>query len=452
MRERIVRRALVVAAALTLAAGAAASADTLWSGDTVGVPGSFDLGAVAPGATIHLDVPFTLACAGTSHVDPDQVVKLTPTILSTMGGGTIAATDTTIGPPPDGWPLDGDGCPAGTGPITSNAPSEVTIVAPLVDGEDYLFQVGYARMFEPPSANDDPAISGSGFTFATFTVDVVSNTAPTLILPSSFTLEGDTTGGATAAYAFGATDAEDHPDPTAACAPAPGDFAPLGTTAVSCSVTDLSGLTTTGGFEITVVDTTAPLLAGLPDGLVLAAADSSGAILAYDLPTATDVVDPEPTVVCVPAPGAVAPVGESTVTCTATDDSGNVAAASFPVHVANATAAWEAPVGGDPAWLVGNYGRTVPVKVALFVDRIALTSGPVDLVVRLCGGGTPLWSEAMSWQPDAARWFGHLETAELPGPGCYTVTAALDGASGPTFRLDLRAAVGTSAPGSAGRG
>jgi hypothetical protein len=326
----------------------------------------------------------------------------------------------------------------------------VTIVAPPTDGADYLFQVAWTRTYSPASTSDGTAVSGGPLTFATFTLDVVSNTAPALILPTSVTQEGDTTGGATAAYAFGATDAEDDPDPAAACAPAPGTFVPLGTTTVNCSVTDSGGMTATGSFGLTVVDTTAPTFTSVSSELSLAAADAGGATLVYDPPTATDVVDADPVVVCVPAPGAPAPVGDSTVTCTATDDSGNVATTSFSVHVSSATAVWESPVGGDPAWLIGNYGRTVPVKVALFVDGVEKTSGSVALVVGPCGG-TSLWTEAMGWQPDVARWFGHLETTGLPGPGCYTVTAALDGGAGPSFQLDLRPAAQVSAPGKAKR-
>jgi hypothetical protein len=326
----------------------------------------------------------------------------------------------------------------------SNAPSVVTINAPALDGQDYFFQVGYTRVLTPASPGDSTAVNA--FAFAGFTLDVVSNTPPTLILPSSFTVEGDTTGGATAAYSFGATDAEDEPDPLATCAPAPGSFLPLGTTGVSCSVSDSGGMSASGGFDVTVVDTTAPTLANVPAGLVLAADGGGGATLAYDLPTATDVVDASPTVACVPAPGATAPVGDSTVTCSATDDSGNTARATFGVHVSSATAAWESPIGGDPAFLVGNFGRTVPVKADLFVDGVEKSSGSVTLTAAPCGGA-PVWAEAMTWQADVSRWAGHLDTDQLPGPGCYTVTAALDGGAGPSFQLDLRGAVTTSAPG-----
>jgi hypothetical protein len=48
---------------------------------------------------------------------------------------------------------------------------------------------------------------------------------------------------------------------------------------------------------------------------------------------AVDDLDPRPVVVCVPASGALFPVGDTTVTCTATDTSGNVGTAGFLVTV-----------------------------------------------------------------------------------------------------------------------
>lgn len=442
MRERVVRRALVLTATLTVAAAAVVSADTLHTGDSLDGPTAMDL-TFAPGETRAVDVPFVLVCAGTSHLNPGQQAFLTPSILMTVPpGGAASPANVTVGPPPAGWPVDGAAC-NGVAPHVSVVPDAVTLTAPLTEGQDLPFQVSWTRTY---STGDASGISGSLFTFASFTIDVVSNTPPTLILPTGVTQEGDATGGAVAAYAFGATDAEDDPDPTAVCTPTPGDFVSLGTTHVACTVTDSGGLTTTGGFDLTVVDTTDPTLSGVPLGLELQTAHAGGAILAYALPTATDVVDADPTVACNPAPGATAPLGDSEVTCTATDDSGNQASATFPVHVALVSATWESPVGGDPPVLVGNHGRTVPVKVQLWVDGVALTSGRVDLVAGPCGGA-PSLTVPMEWRSDSVRWFAHLDTTLLPGPGCYTVGASVDGGAGPSFTLDLRGAVEASAPG-----
>ena len=436
MRERVLRRAVIVASVLILAMSAAANADTLLADGDLFTPeaeGTIDLGQAEPGATVTYELWFVLTCTNTHHLDPDQTVTLQANAFD-VPGGSISATTVTVDAP-EGWPLDGEECPSDVEPALSNGRSTVTIVAPMTPGNDYKFEVGWERQFSPW---DSSTFGSSKWTFATFVLDVVSpNTPPSLELPATLTLEGDTAGGAFAAYSVGATDVEDDPDPVPSCSPAPGDFVPLGTSHVACTVTDTEGATTTGGFDLTVVDTTAPILAGVPSGLALVTADAGGATLAYDLPTATDVVDADPIVACDPGPGATAPIGDSIVTCTATDDSGNVASATFPVHVSLPTARWDSPVGGDPASLVGNYGRTVPVKVALLVGGVEYTTGPVELVVGPCGGGDPLLTVPMSWQPDARRWFGHLDTSLLPGPACYTATAWLGGTPGPSFQLDL---------------
>ncbi|MCH7559930.1 MAG: HYR domain-containing protein [Thaumarchaeota archaeon] len=45
--------------------------------------------------------------------------------------------------------------------------------------------------------------------------------------------------------------------------------------------------------------------------------------VSYPIPAATDTIDPAPIVICTPAPDSLFPLGDTTVTCTATDASGN---------------------------------------------------------------------------------------------------------------------------------
>lgn len=67
------------------------------------------------------------------------------------------------------------------------------------------------------------------------------------------------------------------------------------------------------------------------------AASPQGAIVPFAV-YATDAVDPAPVLTCTPPSGATFPIGTTTVTCTATDASGNAAAASFIVTVRGADA------------------------------------------------------------------------------------------------------------------
>jgi hypothetical protein len=330
------RRAIVLAAAGVLLAAAAVLADTIRAdGDVVtpGVQGLVELGQVAPSAVIHVDVAFQLECSGTNkHVDANQSVTLTLASRTVPPGGNATGTAAVINPPGSGWPVDGTDCSSLPNPIVSATNSHVTLTAPPTPGVGWQYTLNYTRSLSPISPNDPNTFTGS--TNVTFRLDVVTNTPPVLTVPANMTVEGDTTGGAGhVTFAATATDAEDNPDPTPTCSPVSGSFFALGTTTVGCSVTDSGGLTTTGSFTVTVVDTTAPTMSGVPADISLVTNDPAGATITYVMPTATDVVDARPSVSCSPASGSLAPVGDSVVTCTAADASGNSTTRTFSVSV-----------------------------------------------------------------------------------------------------------------------
>jgi hypothetical protein len=272
-------------------------------------------------------------------------------------------------------------------------------------------------------------------TTGSFTI-TVRNTSPTLTLPADSTVEGDSTGGATAAYVVTASDTEDGSALAPSCSPAVGAHLNLGPNTISCTATDSNGLPTSGSFVITVEDTTAPTLVGLP-GDVSLTTTTSGATLTYTPPTATDIVDASPSILCSTASGATIPVGDTTVTCTARDASGNTSSASFVAHVTRlhvGGATWEDPVGAS-AGIVVNGSRTIPVKVQLVLDGQVLTRGAGLLTVSACGGGA-VDTEALDVQSNG-RWMGHLSTDGLAA-GCYRVTASVDGQAIGSFALDVR--------------
>ena len=168
----------------------------------------------------------------------------------------------------------------------------------------------------------------------TVTLNAVDTTPPVLTVPANQTVEATGPTGATATFTATAADGAD-PTPTIACVPASGSTFPLGTTPVTCTATDDSNNTSSGSFNVTVVDTTAPTVT-TPDQTI-EATGPTGAIATFT-PTATDAVDATPTVVCVPASGSTFPLGTTQVTCTATDDSGNTSSGSFNVTVVDTTA------------------------------------------------------------------------------------------------------------------
>jgi hypothetical protein len=440
MRFVALRRAVVATAAISLFAIPSVYAETLVAdGDVVSsdVQGTIDLGSAEPGQDIAVDVNFVLQCSGTSHIDAGQSVRLTPGARTIPPGGGFSIGSMTFAPGA-GWPADGEPCPAGL-PPTVGGPAHLIVTAPLALGTNYRYSFTWNRSLLPSTTGDSGVFEGPSTTVV-FLLDVANNTPPELHLPADVTIEGNTTSGAIAAYSVSASDAEDGAPPTPTCAPVVGSVLPLGTTSVDCDVTDSGGMTASGAFDITVVDTTPPSLAGVPASAAATTSNPAGAAVAYPAPTTTDVVDPNPSVDCLPASGSVFPIGSSTVTCTATDATGNQASDSFPVTVTFVppvawSAAWGEPVSSPGDTFVANSGRTIPVKVTIFADGVEQTTGHGALSIAACGGGASL-EVALGW--DGGRWNGHLDTSRLGGPGCYIVGALLDGHEAGSFRLDLR--------------
>ena len=172
-------------------------------------------------------------------------------------------------------------------------------------------------------------------TLTTFTITVADTTPPTITLPANLVVQANTTGGADVTLpAATATDPVD-PKPKVTESLASGFF-PLGTTTVTVTATDAAGNVSTGTFNVTVQDTTAPVLT-VPSNLVVEANTSGGATAALPPATAVDVADPEPAVTEDQSSGFFA-LGTTTVHVTATDASGNVSTKSFTVTVQDTTA------------------------------------------------------------------------------------------------------------------
>jgi hypothetical protein len=439
MSVRAFRRAVAVGAVMSILATGIAFADAVVAdGDVVatGVQDTIDLGQVAPGSVIEFDVSFSLECGGTKHVNSNQFVILTFTAIAPAGGDTTG-TNSIIAPPGSSWPADFSDCTPAPDPIQA-APSHVTITAPTQAGDDYSYLLMWTRTLNPMAAGDSGTFSGG--TSVTVTLDVGGNTAPAVTVPNDMVVEGNTTGGATVAFTATATDAEDDPDPSALCQPASGSVFTLGTTTVSCQATDSGGLIGSAEFSVTVVDTTAPSLVGVPAGVSLTTTDPGGTVATYAMPSAIDVVDQSPSVDCLPASGSVFPVGYTTVTCTARDDTANEATRSFVVHVTfqaaqQWSAVWDEPIG-DSSRLSTGGGRTIPVKVRMFVDGAEVTSGSPVLEVSRCSGGATGNSTTLTWGDGNGRWSGHLDTSGLTA-GCYRVAVMVGDAVAGSFTLDV---------------
>ncbi|MGH9084429.1 MAG: PxKF domain-containing protein [Acidimicrobiales bacterium] len=181
-------------------------------------------------------------------------------------------------------------------------------------------------------------------------------------------------------------DTQDDPDPTPTCSDgtnpvSSGDFFALGGPyTVTCSATDLGGLSDDDSITFTVVDTTDPTFDSTLTDMNVTATSSSGGVATWTDPTASDIVDSAVSVVCESAGGLGSgdtfPIGDTTVTCTATDDSTNDTSFTFVVRVRYAWEGFFQPIDNptgegstlDEHWNRAKAGSAIPAKFKLGGD------------------------------------------------------------------------------------
>jgi hypothetical protein len=117
-----------------------------------------------------------------------------------------------------------------------------------------------------------------------------------------------------------------------------------------------------------IVDTTAPVIAPHSD-VTVTTSDAFGTIVSYSSPATSDAVDGAKTATCIPASGSFFAVGDTLVTCSATDAHGNTAQpVTFTVHVVHQP--------GTPTPAPTQTPATQPQENSL---SIPVTSGLLDL-------------------------------------------------------------------------
>jgi hypothetical protein len=192
-----------------------------------------------------------------------------------------------------------------------------------------LFPLGETRV--SCTAQDD---AGNSSKPAFFTVAVRDLTAPRFDLPDSpFTASAIDANGGPVRFTASAYDAVDG-TLAAQCDPNSGETFPLGRTRVTCTATDNAGNKGTDSFFVRVVDTEAPTLY-LPSSPVTGCAcydPFTGDYVTWSI-SAADNVDGSAGVTCSPASGSFFLVGDTIVSCSATDSAGNTTSGSFVVTV-----------------------------------------------------------------------------------------------------------------------
>ena len=217
----------------------------------------------------------------------------------------------------------------------------------------------------------------------TVDVTVVDTTDPGVSCPADLVVECSQTGGtpdsdpAIAGFLSGAaaTDTCDAGLPVSDNAPS---FFDLGSSNVTFSTSDDSGNTASCSAQVSVVDTTDPMLSPPLDVGPVECTSPQGAVVDYPLPAATDVCDAAPSVGCAPPSGNVFAIGMTTVTCTATDVSLNQTSDDFEVNVVDTTAPTITVVTATPNVLWPPSHRLVPVQIGSWPQTSAMERPPAS--------------------------------------------------------------------------
>jgi hypothetical protein len=314
-----------------------------------------------------------------SNDDQDGTIDITPPVLNLGDVGYLARVE---GNTPGGATVN----LVVTATDDSGAAS-VSCVRTGPSGSEPLAADGTAT-FVPLgswSATCTAVDSAGNETSRQFPIAVVDSKPPTLDvsgLTGTIVLT-PTSGGAFISYSPAAATATDLVDPTltVTCTPPVGAKLPLGTSSVQCSAADDSGNVATATFTFTVTDTVPPILT-MPAPIAAPATSAAGALVTFAA-AATDVVDPNPAIVCAPPSGTVFAVGVTTVSCTATDGSGNTSTATFTVTVSRlattttvsaANAIYDRLPHGATANVAGS-GLSEPVAVT-YTGAIGTVFGP----------------------------------------------------------------------------
>ena len=191
-------------------------------------------------------------------------------------------------------------------------------------------------MAEPLDTDANPDMIGVQSSPGGLWLFRVLNNPPVIDSAPDVTQEATGPSGAVVAYASpAATDVEDGSVPVS-CSPASGELFALGDSSVTCTAIDSGGAQAQTSFAVHVVDTTPPAVSPLSD-VIVEATSAAGATATFATPSAADLVDGSVDVTCVPASGSFFVIGDTLVTCTATDAAGNAGQSGFAVRVQDTT-------------------------------------------------------------------------------------------------------------------
>lgn len=269
-------------------------------------------------------------------------------------------------------------------PATANDDVDGTLTPTCSPSSGSTFPLGTASDFpngETTTVTCTATDSAGNVGSAQFSVTVRDTTGPVLSTPPDIAAEATGASGAQVTYAASAVDAVDgvlSPN----CAVSSGATFPITTTMVSCAPADARGNSSSGSFNVTVVDATPPTLQ-VPSDQVLTATGPTGAAATFAV-SATDLVDGDLATTCDHPSGSTFAVGITVVTCTAKDAAGNTGTGTFTITVNDLGA----PVLTVPPDLTAEASGPDGAAVTYEASAIDVIDGPLTPTCTPSSGST----------------------------------------------------------------
>lgn len=295
---------------------------------------------VAPpvGAAVLMAGVPVAALSSTNAAQPVSVV-----FGQVLQPGLLVADEIPPAAPPAGFTAAGPAFAISTTALVG-APIAVCLQDARYTSSDRIFQIVNGGWIDVTTTASAANVCGATSSLSTFIVASPQNHPPVADAGAAQVVEATSPDGATITVTGTATD----PDPGDTLSYAWHDdggplgtipsitlVRPLGTHTLVLTVTDSRGATSRDTTTVTVRDSVPPRL-DLPADVAAEATSAAGAPVDFVV-SAVDAVDALPVVVCSRASGSMFPLGNTVVSCTAADASGNTAAGSFTVTVRDTT-------------------------------------------------------------------------------------------------------------------
>jgi hypothetical protein len=388
-----------------------------------------------PGASISCDPPSgssfpvgqtTVTCTATDAAGNHATCSFTVTVNDTQAPVATCPQDITV--------------PAAEGQCSA-------IVTYSASASDNC--PGASISCDPPSGSSFPvgqttvtctATDAAGnHATCSFTVTVNDTQAPVATCPQDITVPA-AEGQCSAIVTYSASASDNCPGASISCDPPSGSSFPVGQTTVTCTATDAAGNHATCSFTVTVNDTQAPVATCPQDITVPAAEGQCSAIVTYSASASDNC--PGASISCDPPSGSSFPVGQTTVTCTATDAAGNHATCSFTVTVTDEGA----PVLGLITATQQQSGGTVDVKDCAnptLVGTVHITvqasdacglAGPPTVELKL---GSEIQIATLVEENPAGTFNYTWEVTDQTANGTWTATVTAQDAAGNKATADF---------------